>query len=68
MTHNRENAVILNNAKQYILNNTIANFGFSLKNLKFCLYLIEYKIDLICNLYKTFKKAKIYLDILNSKT
>lgn len=45
----------------------IAKFTFGLKILKLCLQIIKYKTDLMCSLYKIFKKAKIYLDIPNTK-
>lgn len=67
MTHNIENGIILNNVKQLILLDTIAKFGFSLKAPEFSLHMIEYKAEPIHNFYKTFKKAKVYLDILNAK-
>lgn len=63
----RENIIILNNAKQYIIKDTIIKFCFGLKNPKFCLYLIQYRVNPICCFYGIFKKAEIYLDILNAK-
>lgn len=42
-------------------------FGFGSNISKFYLYIMEYRADLIRNHYKVFKKAEIYLDILNTK-
>ena len=67
VTHNGENAIILNNAEQNILKDTIAKFGFSLKILELCLHIIEYRANLMRGLYGAFKKAEAYLDILNAK-
>lgn len=60
--------MVLNNAKPYILQNTIAKFEFDLKISKLYLYMIEYRADLIHSLYKACKKAEIYLDIPSAKT
>lgn len=68
MTHNRENAVILNNVEQYILKDTVIKFSFGLKILVFYLYMIEYRANLMRSLYGVFKKARAYLDVLNAKT
>ena len=67
MTHNGENAIILNNAEQHILKDTIAKFGFGLKIPKLCLYMIEYRANPMRSLYKLFKKVKTYFDVLNAK-
>ena len=67
VTHNRENTIILNNAEQYILKNTIAKFGFGLKILKLRLYIIEYRANPMRSLYGAFKKAKAYFNMLNAK-
>lgn len=67
VSYNRKNSVIFNNTEQYILKNTIINFGFNLKIPKFYLYIIEYKADLMYCFYRVFKKAETYLDILNVK-
>lgn len=67
MTHNRKKAIILNNAKQYILKNIIAKFSFGLKISKLYLHMIEYRANPIYSFYETFKKAKAYLDMLNAK-
>ena len=67
VTHNGENAIILNNAEQHILKDTIAKFGFGLKIPELCLHMIEYRADPIRSLYGAFKKAKVYLDVLNAK-
>ena len=64
---NGENWIILNNKEQHILKNTIAKFGFGLKILKLRLHMIKYRADLMCSLYGAFKKAEVYLDILNVK-
>lgn len=32
-----------------------------------CLNIIEYKANPICSLYKVFKKAEAYFDMLNAK-
>lgn len=58
----------MNNTKQHILRDIIAKCDFGLKIPKLCLYIIEYKTNPIRNLYKAFKKAKTYLNILNAKT
>lgn len=39
--HNGENVINLNNAEQHISKNTIAKFGFGLKILELCLYMIK---------------------------
>lgn len=67
MTYNGKNVVILNNAEQYILKDTIAKFDFSLKISKFSIYIIKYKADLMCSFYGVFKKTEVYLDVLNTK-
>ncbi len=67
VTHNGENSIILNNAKQHILKDTIAKFGFGLKISELCLHMIEYKADPMRSLYGAFKKAEIYLDVSNAK-
>lgn len=67
VTHNRKNATILNNAEKYILNNTISRFDFSLKIPKLCLYIIDYRINPMRSLYRVFKKAEIFIDVLNLK-
>lgn len=67
VTHNRENSIVLNNKKQNILKYIIAKFSFSLKILKFYLYMIKYRVDLMRSFYGAFKKTKVYLDILNAK-
>ena len=58
MTHDREKAIILNNAEQYILKDTITKFGFGLKFAKLHLHIIEYKAKPMCSLYRTFKKPR----------
>lgn len=67
MIHNKKNVIILNNAKQYILKNTIAKFGFSLKILTLYLYIVKYKANSMFSLYRVFKKTKAYFDMLNAK-
>ena len=67
VSHNRENAIILNNAKQHILKDTIAKFSFGLRIPELCLHMIEYRADPMHSLYEAFKKAEAYLDILNTK-
>ena len=67
VTHNGKNWIILNNAVQHILKDTIAKFGFSLKISKLHLHMIEYRADPIRNVSEGFKKAKAYLDVLNIK-
>lgn len=67
MSHNRENAIFLNNAKQHILKDTIAKFGFGLRIPKLCLYMIKYRVDPMHSVYGAFKKAEAYLDILSAK-
>ena len=66
-SQNRKNAIILNNAEQHILKNTIAKFDFGFRVLKLCLHMIEYRTDPIRSLYEAFKKAEAYLDVLNGK-
>ena len=51
MTHNGENAIILNNAEQHILKDNIAKFGFVLKVPKLCLYMIDYRTNIMLSLY-----------------
>ena len=58
MTHNRKKAIFLNNGEQYILKNTIAKFGFSVKIPKLCLYEIEYRANLIYSLIERLKKPR----------
>ena len=67
VTYNRENTIILNNAEQHILKDTIAEFGFGFKILKLCLYIIEYRANPMYNPYRAFKKAKAYFGVLNAK-
>lgn len=68
MTHNRENAVILNNVEQHIFKDIIVKFGFSHKIFKLHLYMIKYRAYIICFIYRAFKKVEAYLNILNAKT
>lgn len=63
-TYNRQNLIVLNNAKQYIPQNTIAKFGFYLKISDLHLSIINYRVNLMCNFYRVFKKTKIYLNVL----
>lgn len=65
MSQNRETAVILNDIKQYIFKDTITKFGFDFKIPEPCLYMIEYRADLIRSLYRRFKKAKKLSLIVN---
>lgn len=67
VSYNGKNTLILNNAEQHILKGTIIKFGFGLKISKLCLYMIEYRADPMRNLYRAFKKAGAYLDVLNAK-
>ena len=67
VTHDKENAVILNKTEIYILKNTITKFIFSLRNLDLCLCIIEYKAKLVQSLYRAFKKAKTYILVLDAK-
>ena len=67
VSHNGENAIILNNAEQHILKDTIAKFGFGLRVPELRLHMIEYRADPMRSLYGAFKKAEAYLDVLNAK-
>lgn len=67
ITQKRENSIVLNNAKQYILKDIIAKFGFSIKIPKHCIHIIEYRPDSIHNFYGTFKKAEVFLNLLSAK-
>ena len=67
VSHNGENAIILNNAEQYILKDIIAKFRFGLRIPKLRLHMIEYRADPMRSLYEAFKKAEAYLNLLNAK-
>lgn len=67
VTDNGENTITLNKAEQYILKDTIAKFGFGLKIPELRLHMIKYRADPNRNLYGAFKKAEVYLDVLNAK-
>lgn len=67
MTYNGENAVILNNVKQYILKDILAKLSFGLKIREFYLYIIEYRADLMHSFYRVYTKVETYLDVLNAK-
>lgn len=67
VTYNGENTIILNRVEQHILKNTIAKFGFRLKIPKLRPHMIEYRADPNHSLYRAFKKAETYLDVLNVK-
>ena len=67
VTHDGENAVILNRAEQHILKDTITKFIFGLRDLDLRLCMIEYKAQPTHGLYGTFKKTKTYIDVLNAK-
>lgn len=60
--------VILNKVEQHILKNTVIKFIFGLKILDFYLYLIKYRVELICSLFRVFKKAQAYINVVNAKT
>lgn len=64
VTHNGENAIILNNTEQHILKDIITKFGFGLKISELCLNMIEYKANPIHSFYNVFKKAEAYLNII----
>ena len=66
--HDGENTIIFNKVEQHILKNTIAKFGFGLKIPKLVLHMIEYRADLNRSLYRAFKKAGTYLNVLKTKT
>ncbi len=66
-THNGENSIILNNTEQHILKDLIAKFRFGLKISKLRLDMIKYRANPIRSLYGLFKKAEVYLDVLNAK-
>ncbi len=57
----------MNNEGQHILKDIIAKFGFGLKIPELCLHMIEYKANPMRSLYGAFKKAEVYLDVLNTK-
>lgn len=67
VTHNKENAIILNNTEQYILKNIIAKFCFGLKSHKLCRHMIDYRANPMHSLYGAFKKTEAYLNVLNAK-
>ena len=67
VTHDGENAVILNRAKTHILKDTITKFIFGLRDLDLCLYMIEYRSELVRSLYGALKKAEAHILILNAK-
>lgn len=68
ITHGREKVIFLNKVKQYILKDVIAKFGFSLKIQDFCLNMIKYRANPIYSFYRIFKKIKVYLGILDTKS
>lgn len=67
VTYNGQNSIVLNNAEQHILKDTIAKFGFGLKIPKLRLYIIKYRVDPMRSFYGAFKKTEVYLDVLNTK-
>lgn len=67
VNHNGENSIILIKAEQYVLKDTIAKFGFGLKISELRFSMIKYRADLMRDLYGAFKKAELYLDMLNAK-
>ena len=67
VTHDGENAVILNRAKTHILKDIITKFIFGLRDLDLCLCIIEYKAKPVRSFYKVFKKAETHILVLDTK-
>ena len=67
VTHDRENAVILNRAETHIFQNIITKFIFGLKDPDLCLYMIEYRAELAQSLYGAFKKTKAHILVFDAK-
>ena len=67
VTHDGENAVILNRAKTHILKDIITKFIFGLRDLDLCLCMIKYRTEPAQNLYGAFKKTKAHILVLDTK-
>ena len=65
ITHDGENAVILNRAEQHIFKDTITKFIFSLRDPDLHLCMIKYRAKPAQSLYRVFKKAKVYILVLD---
>lgn len=65
--HDGKNVVIINRAKQHIFKDTITKLILNLRDPDLYLWIIEYRTKLAQNLYRVFKKAKVYILILNAK-
>ena len=67
VTHDGENAVILNRAEQHILKDTITKFIFGLRDPDLRLRMIEYRVEPARSLYGAFKKAEAHILVLDAK-
>ena len=67
VTHNGENAVILNRAEKHILKDTITKFIFGLRDSDLRLCMIEYRAEPAQSLYSAFKKAEAHILVLDAK-
>lgn len=67
VTHDGENAIILNKAQQHILKDTISKFIFGLRNPNLHLGMIKNRNKLAQSLYEVFKKAEAHILILDTK-
>ena len=67
VTHDGENAIILNRIKQHIFKDIIMKFIFGLRDLNLCLCMIKYRAEPAQSLYKVFKKVEVHILVLDSK-